>query len=130
MSTVVVASVTLSTTCVAFVMLSTTAVASVMLSITAVASVMLSDTNRQQTPHCSCPVQRYIFQPQYGSLPAEEKRALLEEGFCPASAQLQDCNDLKMNFAIDWNLLQPALKMAFLDMQEKHSHILDGLGSL
>ena len=76
------------------------------------------------------PLQRYIFQPEYVSLPADEKLALLEEGICPGSTQLQDCSDLKMNFAIDWNLLRPALKMAFLDMQEKHSHILDGLGSL
>ncbi|DBA92084.1 TPA: hypothetical protein ACH3X1_015814 [Trebouxia sp. C0004] len=73
--------------------------------------------------------ERYVFQPEYGSLPADEKRALLEEGICPTSTQLQGCDDLKMNFAIDWNLLRPALSMAFLDMQERHSHILDGLES-
>lgn len=75
-------------------------------------------------------VQRYVFQPEYGLLPADEKRALLEEGICPTSAQLQGCDDLKMNFAIDWNLLHPALSMAFVDMQERHSHILDGLDNI
>ncbi|KAA6423379.1 MAG: hypothetical protein FRX49_06831 [Trebouxia sp. A1-2] len=74
--------------------------------------------------------ERYVFQPQYGLLPADEKRALLEEGICPSSSQLQGCEDLKMNFAIDWNLLRPALSMAFLDMQERHSHILDGLDNI
>ena len=74
-------------------------------------------------------LQRYIFQSEYEALPSEEKRALLEEGLCPGSAVLQDCNDLKMNFAIDWNLLRPALDIAFHNVQSNHSEVLDGTGT-
>lgn len=66
-----------------------------------------------------------MFQPEYDLLSPEEKRALLEEGFCPGSAALQDCKDIKMNFAIDWNLLRPALNIAFNGTHQQHSHILD-----
>ena len=72
-------------------------------------------------------LQRYVFQPGYASLSADDKRALLEEGICPDSGQLSECTDLKMNFAIDWKLLQPALLIAFKDMQSKqHTRVLDG----
>ena len=72
-------------------------------------------------------LQRYVFQPGYASLPADEKRALLEEGICPASGRLSECTDLKMNFAIDWKLLHPALLIAFKDLQNKqHTRVLDG----
>ena len=74
-------------------------------------------------------LQKYIFQPEYGALPPEEKRALLEEGFCPGSVALQDCSDLKMNFAMDWNLLRPALETAFYNMTQQRIRILDGVES-
>ena len=74
-------------------------------------------------------VQRYIFQPGYSSLSAEERQALLEQGRCPTTVRLQGCDDLHMNFAIDWNLLRPALQLAFDDMQAKHVRVLDGVGT-
>ena len=66
-----------------------------------------------------------MFQPEYGPLPPEEKRALLEEGVCPGSAVLQDCKDIKMNFAIDWNLLRPALNIALNGTLPQYRHVLD-----
>ena len=70
-------------------------------------------------------MQKYVFQPEYMVLPPEEKRALLEEGFCPGSAVLQDCKDINMNFAIDWKLLRPALNIALNGTHQQYSHILD-----
>lgn len=70
-------------------------------------------------------LQKYVFQPEYGPLPPEEKRALLEEGLCPRSAVLQDCREIKMNFALDWNLLRPALHIALNGTRQQHTHILD-----
>lgn len=43
---------------------------------------------------------------------AEAKLDLLETGVCPLSGDLQDCTDMKMNYGIDWKLLQPALTKA------------------
>lgn len=34
---------------------------------------------------------------------------------------------MTLNYAVDWDLLKPALSVAFTDMHQKHSHILDGL---
>lgn len=72
-------------------------------------------------------VQRYVFQPEYGRLSADEKATLLETGICPPGG-LPGCDDMVMNFAVDWALLHPALRIAFGDMNEKHRHILDGTG--
>jgi hypothetical protein len=74
-----------------------------------------------------CDVQRYIFQPEYARLNAEERATLLETGICPPGG-LPGCDDMVMNFAVDWNLLHGALHIAFGDMHQKHSHILDGTG--
>lgn len=62
--------------------------------------------------HCIVCLQNYIFQREYARLSAEAKLDLLETGICPIAANLQDCNDMKMNYAIDWNLLKPALTQA------------------
>lgn len=71
--------------------------------------------------------ERYVFQPEYGRLSADEKATLLETGICPPGG-LPGCDDMVMNFAVDWALLHPALRIAFGDMNEKHRHILDGTG--
>ena len=63
----------------------------------------------------------FMFQPDYASLPAQERQALLEGGVCPASAQLQGCDDMKMNFAVDWDLLKPALSEALKNLQDQKS---------
>jgi len=64
-------------------------------------------------------LQRYVFQPEYARLNAEERATLLETGICPPGG---------LNFAVDWNLLHGALHIGFGDMHQKHSHILDGTG--
>ncbi len=74
-----------------------------------------------------CDAQRYIFQPEYERLNAQERATLLETGICPPGG-LPGCDDMVMNFAVDWNLLHGALHIAFGDMHQKHSHILDGTG--
>ncbi|KAA6419671.1 MAG: hypothetical protein FRX49_10395 [Trebouxia sp. A1-2] len=71
--------------------------------------------------------ERYVFQPEYARLNAEERATLLETGICPPGG-LPGCDDMVMNFAVDWNLLHGALRIAFGDMHQKHSHILDGTG--
>lgn len=71
--------------------------------------------------------EKYVFQPGFADLAPEAKTDLLEKGICPENAALQDCNDMKMNFAIDWNELKPALLMAVQDMQPQHTHVLDRL---
>ena len=70
-------------------------------------------------------MQRYIFQPGFTDLSAEAKTDLLEKGICPGNNVLQDCNDMKMNFAIDWSELKDALLIAVMDMQPQHRHVLD-----
>lgn len=69
-------------------------------------------------------LQRYVFLPEYENLTAEDKANLLEKGICPP-AGLPGCYDLVLNFAIDWDLLHPALTVAFTDMHHKSTHILD-----
>ena len=72
----------------------------------------------------ACSVQRYVFQPEYERLSADDKANLLEKGICPPGGLL-GCSDMVLNFGIDWDLLHPALNIAFTDMHQKHSHILD-----
>ena len=71
-------------------------------------------------------LQRYIFQRKYRNLTMVDRLALLEKGVCP-DAPLHGCSDMRMNFALDWALLRPALRLAMLCMQHKtHAmHILD-----
>lgn len=69
-------------------------------------------------------LQKFVFLPEYAALPAEQKAALLERGECPPGG-LPGCDDMRLNFAVDWNLLHPAMGIAFEDMNSKHSHVLD-----
>ena len=62
-------------------------------------------------------MQMYIFQPEYASLSVEEKAALLEQGICPASVALPGCDVMRLNFAMDWQLLKPVLVGALNDIQ-------------
>ena len=72
-------------------------------------------------------LQQYVFQPEYSSLPDAEKVALLERGQCPSTHVLPGCDDMVMNFAMDWNLLQPAMTTAFASLQRTFTmHALDG----
>lgn len=71
-------------------------------------------------------MQRYVFLPEYERLTIEDKENLLEKGICPPGG-LPGCYDMVLNFAIDWDLLHPALNIAFTDMTQKHSHVLDGI---
>lgn len=72
-------------------------------------------------------MQKHVFQPEYASLPDDEKVALLERGLCPSSHILPGCDDMHMNFAVEWNLLQPAMVTAFASLQHAASrHALDG----
>jgi len=69
---------------------------------------------------CACAnLQRY-------ALTSEEKLALLEKGVCPR-APLHGCTDMVMNYAVDWSLLQPAVRLAMARMhhQQYGIHILD-----
>lgn len=66
-----------------------------------------------------CCLQRYVFLPEYDRLAAEDKIKLLEQGCCPP-AGLPGCSDMVLNFAIDWELLHPALQVAFDDMTQRH----------
>ena len=54
------------------------------------------------------------------------KLALLEKGVCPR-APLHGCTDMVMNYAVDWSLLQPAVRLAMAQMhhQQYGIHILD-----
>ena len=70
-------------------------------------------------------LQRFVFSPEYAGLPADQKALLLETGLCPPGG-LPGCDDMKLNFAVDWTLLAPAMTIAFGDMSSKHKHILDG----
>lgn len=72
------------------------------------------------------PLQRFVFLPEYAALPAEQKAALLETGSCPPGG-LPGCDDMRLNFAVDWNLLHPAMVIAFQDMNSKHVHVLDNI---
>ena len=69
-------------------------------------------------------LQRFVFLPEYATLPADQKAALLETGMCPPGG-LPGCDDMRLNFAVDWNLLHPAMSIAFEDMNSKHMHVLD-----
>lgn len=71
-----------------------------------------------------CTLQRFVFLPEYAALPADQKAALLETGTCPPGG-LPGCDDMRLNFAVDWNLLHPAMRIAFEDMNSKHMHVLD-----
>lgn len=68
--------------------------------------------------------ERFVFLPEYAALPADQKAALLETGTCPPGG-LPGCDDMRLNFAVDWNLLHPAMRIAFEDMNSKHMHVLD-----
>ncbi|KAL0019010.1 hypothetical protein WJX79_009020 [Trebouxia sp. C0005] len=71
--------------------------------------------------------EKHVFQPEYASLPDDEKVALLERGLCPSSHNVPGCDDMHMNFAVEWNLLQPAMVTAFASLQHVASrHALDG----
>ena len=74
-----------------------------------------------------CVMQKYVFSPEYARLSTEEKALLLETGTCPTGG-LPGCDDMVMNYAVDWNLLHGALVIAFEDLHSRHSHILDGTG--
>ena len=56
----------------------------------------------------------------------EEKLVLLEKGVCPQTP-LHGCTDMVMNYAVDWSLLQPAVRLAMAQMhhQQYGIHILD-----
>ena len=71
-------------------------------------------------------LQRYIYQSDYNALTSEEKLALLEKGVCPQTP-LHGCTDMVMNYAVDWSLLQPAIRLAMAQMhhQQYGIHILD-----
>ncbi len=71
-------------------------------------------------------LQRYIYQSDYNALTSEEKLALLEKGVCPHTP-LHGCTDMVMNYAVDWSLLQPAIRLAMAQMhhQQYGIHILD-----
>ena len=71
-------------------------------------------------------VQRYIFQEGYRSLTMQDRLALLEKGVCP-DAPLHECSDMRMNFALDWALLRPAIRLATLHLQYNTPgiHIVD-----
>lgn len=73
---------------------------------------------------CHYAMQLFVFLPEYAALPADQKAALLETGTCPPGG-LPGCDDMRLNFAVDWNLLHPAMQIAFEDMNSKHSHVLD-----
>ena len=65
---------------------------------------------------------------QYASLFPDDKIALLENGVCPPgglAGSLPECDPLEFNFAVDWELLRPALGIAFNSMHHKETHILD-----
>ncbi|KAL0051177.1 hypothetical protein WJX82_003128 [Trebouxia sp. C0006] len=70
--------------------------------------------------------ERYIYQSDYNALTSEEKLVLLEKGVCP-QAPLHGCTDIVMNYAVDWSLLQPAVRLAMAQMhhQQYGIHILD-----
>lgn len=72
-------------------------------------------------------MQKYVFQPGFADLADEAKIDLLEKGICPSNDAIQDCNDMKMNFAIDWEELKVALLTAVRDMKPQHTHELDHL---
>lgn len=65
-------------------------------------------------------LQKFIDTPNYAALGAEDKAALLERGVCP-SYGLKGCDELLfMNFAADWDLLKPALEVAFSYNSAEH----------
>ena len=71
-------------------------------------------------------LQKFVFQSGWKSLPAQAKIDLLEKAICPDRDALEDCNIMKMNFAIDWGTLRVALLTAVQDMQpQQHMHELD-----
>lgn len=70
--------------------------------------------------------EKYIYQSDYSALTSEEKLVLLEKGVCPQTP-LHGCTDMVMNYAVDWSLLQPAVRLAMAQLhhQQYGIHILD-----
>ena len=72
-------------------------------------------------------LQMLINQPEYKMLTFTEKLNLLEEGICPnRTVKLAGCNEMMLNFAVDWPLLEDAMKVAFENLHHRHSIVLDG----
>lgn len=71
-------------------------------------------------------LQKLINQPEYAELSSTEKLALLEAGTCPTSIHLPGCDEMKLNFVVDWKLLQDALQVAVTNLNQQHSIMLDG----
>lgn len=67
-----------------------------------------------------------INQPEYQQLDATEKLALLEHGICPTTILLPGCHEMALNFAVDWKLLEDAMKVAFANLRQRQSVVLDG----
>lgn len=67
-----------------------------------------------------------INQPEYAELSSSEKLALLEAGTCPTSTRLPGCDEMKLNFVVDWKLLQDAVQVAVINLHQQHSIMLDG----
>lgn len=55
-----------------------------------------------------------------------DKLALLEHGICPHTPLLPGCHEMALNFAVDWRLLEDAMKVAFTNLHQRHSTVLDG----
>ncbi len=70
-------------------------------------------------------LQKLINQPEYAQLNSTEKLALLEHGICPQTP-LPNCHEMALNFAVDWRLLEDAMKVAFANLRQRHSTVLDG----
>lgn len=70
-------------------------------------------------------LQKLINQPEYKELNSTEKLALLEHGVCPQTP-LPGCHEMALNFVVDWQLLEEAMKVAFANLRSRHSIVLDG----
>lgn len=70
-------------------------------------------------------LQKLINQPEYKKLNSTEKLALLEHGVCPQTP-LPGCHEMSLNFVVDWQLLEEAMKVAFANLRSRHSTVLDG----
>ena len=68
-----------------------------------------------------------INQPEYKLLTFTEKLNLLEQGICPnRPVKLLGCNEMMLNFSVDWLVLEDAMKVAFENLHHRHSAVLDG----
>ena len=79
-------------------------------------------THLMRSPLC---LQKLINQPEYKELNSTEKLALLEHGVCPQT-HLPGCHEMALNFVVDWQLLEEAMKVAFANLRSRNSTVLDG----